>query len=410
MTPRKVFDLDATAPFYGGYRIVLARSPEAIGPCLEGWEALAREAAEPNVFYSPWALLPALEHLVGDKRFTLLFLVRQGGAEEGPVLDGFFPLFEPSGCGLLPRTVARMFRHRYCFSVTPLVRGGREPAVMRAFLRWLHAHRRQYPLLLLRDAPADGPLAAALRTALAKEGLRCHEGARRSRALIEPGDDAERYLERAVSAKRRKEYRRLGRRLAELGDLRLRVLQPRGEDLQAWLSAFLALESKGWKGESRSALGCRMACRRYFEAVATAAYARGQLMMLELSLDRRPLAMLCDFLAPPGAFSFKVAFDEDYAQYSPGALLELECIRLLHALKDQGVQWMDSCAAPEGGLSNSLWLERKPLCTFVLSSGSPLADLWIDLYPYGKRLKGWWKRRQERLSDGWLGGSRTAGG
>ncbi|GAB3379681.1 GNAT family N-acetyltransferase [Azotobacter armeniacus] len=412
MTLQKPFDLDSTMLIYGGYRIAVVRSLEDIGPFLDDWEALARSAAEPNVFYSPWALLPALEHLAGDKRFALLFLIRPSGPGLGdkPVLDGFFPLLEPAGCILLPLRVARMFRHRYCFSVAPLVRQGCEPAVMRAFLRWLHAHRRQYSLLLLRDAPADGPLAAALRAALGDEGLHFDEGARRSRALIVPGDDAERYLERAVSGKRRKEYRRLSRRLAELGDLRLRVLQAHGEDLEAWLSAFIELESKGWKGQSRSALGCRPACRRYFEEVTTAAYARGQLRMLELSLDGRPLAMLCDFLAPPGAFSFKVAFDEEYARYSPGVLLELECIRLVHELKAQGVQWMDSCAAPENGLSNRLWLERKPLCTFVLSSGAPLADLWADLYPYGKRLKGWWMRYQERLPDWRPSWSRTAGG
>lgn len=409
---QKAFEQDSGLSLYGGYRIAVVRSLEDVGPCLADWEALARSAGEPNVFYSPWALLPALEHLAGDKRFALLFVIRPGRPDtaDRPVLDGFFPLLEPAGCALLPLKVARMFRHRYCFSVAPLVREGREPAVMRAFLRWLQAHRRQYPLLLLRDAPADGPLATALRSALADEGRHFHEGARRSRALIEPGDDAEDYLGRALSAKRRKEYRRLGRRLAELGELRLRVLQPHGEDLGAWLSAFVALEAKGWKGQSRSALGCRAACRRYFEEVATAAYARGQLRMLELSLDGRPLAMLCDFLAPPGAFAFKVAFDEDYARYSPGALLELECIRLLHEQKAQGIRWMDSCAAPEHGLSNSLWLERKPLCTFLLSSGSLLADCWVELYPYGKRLKGCWRRYQARLPDWLPSWSRTAGG
>lgn len=412
MTIQKAFDLDLGMPLYGGYRIAVVRSLKGLGPYLDDWEALARSAAEPNVFYAPWALLPALRHLAGDKRFALLFVIRPGGPGLGdrPVLDGFFPLLEPTGCALQPLTMARMFRHRYCFSVAPLVRQGYEPAVMCAFLRWLRGHHRQHSLLLLRDAPADGPLAAALRAALADEGLHFYEGAQRSRALIAPWDDAERYLEQAVSGKRRKEYRRLSRRLAELGDLRLRVLQPHGEDLEAWLAAFIALESKGWKGQSRSAIGCRTECRHYFEEVARAAYARGQLRMLELSLDGRPLAMLCDFLAPPGAFAFKVAFDEEYAQYSPGALLEIECIRLLHEMKAQGVQWMDSCAAPENALSNRLWLERKSLCTFVLSSGTLLADLGVELYSYGKRLKGWWRRRQKGLPDWRQRGARTASG
>ena len=77
------------------------------------------------------------------------------------------------------------------------------------------------------------------------------------------GGDAEEYLERALSSKERREYRRRRNRLAELGDLRIRALQPSGEDLAAWLAAFVKLELKGWKGKSQSALGSRPESRRY---------------------------------------------------------------------------------------------------------------------------------------------------
>lgn len=395
MTIQTTYDANSAVPMCADYRIEIVRSVADAEPYIEAWEALAKAAAEPNVFYSPWALLPALEHLAGDKRFVLLFMLRatEETTQSGLVVDGFFPLFEPGACAFWPLSVAGMFRHRYCFSVAPLVRSGHESRVMRAFLRWLHRHRDNYPLLLMRNAPADGPLADGLRGALHEEGRRFHEGAHWQRALIRLGEDAEHYLERALSAKERKEYRRRRNRLAELGDLRTRVLQPSGEDLTAWLAAFVELELKGWKGESQSALGSRPESRRYFEAVASAAYARGQLMMLELSLDGRPLAMLCDFLAPPGAFAFKIAFDEDYGKYSPGVLLILEYLHRRNELEERGIEWMDSCSDPDNVLINRLWLERKPLCTFMLSSGSPLADFWVGLYPYAKGLKGWLKRR-----------------
>ncbi|MCW8278188.1 GNAT family N-acetyltransferase [Pseudomonas sp. PCH199] len=395
MIIEKTYDVSSAVPQCADYHIEVVRSLADAEPYIEAWEALAKAAVEPNVFYSPWALLSALEHLVGNKRFVLLFILRptERTMRPGFVIDGFFPLFEPGACALLPLSEARMVRHRYCFSVAPLLRSGHESGVMRSFVRWLHRHRKRYPLLRMRDAPADGPLADALRGALREEGRRFHEGAHWQRALMRLGDDAECYLERALSSKERREYRRRRNRLAELGDLRIRVLQPCGEDLAAWLAAFVKLEMKGWKGESQSALGSRPESRRYFEAVASAAYARGQLMMLEMSLDGRPLAMLCDFLAPPAAFAFKIAFDEDYAKYSPGALLILEYIHRRNELEERGIEWMDSCSNPDSVLINHLWLERKPLCTYMLSSGSPLADLWVSLYPYAKRLKDWLKRR-----------------
>jgi hypothetical protein len=53
--------------------------------------------------------------------------------------------------------------------------------------------------------------------------------------------------------------------------------------------------------------------------------------------------------------AFKITYDEAYAKYSPGVLLELENIRQLH----QGcLSWMDSCAAPNRFMINQLWPER----------------------------------------------------
>jgi hypothetical protein len=66
--------------------------------------------------------------------------------------------------------------------------------------------------------------------------------------------------------------------------------------------------------------------------------------------------MLVNFLAPPGSFSFKIAFDEDYARFSPGVLIQIENLRIL-ARPDIG--WMDSCAVADHSMINSLWGERR---------------------------------------------------
>src|SRR3546814_8969695 len=76
---------------------------------------------------------------------------------------------------------------------------------------------------------------------------------RSERALLEsplsPGD----YWDAAVRAKKRKELRRQANRLAEQGAVGLRRWQA-GEGLDPWITAFLTLEARGWKGRAGSAL------------------------------------------------------------------------------------------------------------------------------------------------------------
>ncbi|MNJ50964.1 hypothetical protein D3C77_462560 [compost metagenome] len=100
--------------------------------------------------------------------------------------------------------------------------------------------------------------------------------------------------------------------------------------------------------------------------------------------------MLCDFIAAPGAFAFKSAYDEDYARFAPGVLLELENVCRTHVRKDCGLRWLDSCSAPDNELLNRLYLERRTLCNLTISSGHALANLYVARLP-------WLKRLQQRL-------------
>src|SRR3546814_18975004 len=88
--------------------------------------------------------------------------------------------------------------------------------------------------------------------------------------------------------------------------------------------------------------------------------------MRALYLGERPLAMLINFLCPPGGFSFKTAFDEEYARFSPGVLLQQANLDLLG---DDRIDWVDSCAAPDHPMIESAWRERSRL----LRVNAPLA-------------------------------------
>src|SRR5262245_64353616 len=80
---------------------------------------------------------------------------------------------------------------------------------------------------------------------------------------------------------------------------------------------FLEFESNSWKGKGGRALVCSETDRKYFVEIAREAFRRGKLMMLALRFNGRPIAYKVNFLSGDGSFAFKIAFDEEYARYSP---------------------------------------------------------------------------------------------
>ena len=94
----------------------------------------------------------------------------------------------------------------------------------------------------------------------------------------------------------------------------------------------------------------------FFRDAVAEAFAHGRLEFRRMDLDGAPVAMLINFVASPGSFSFKTAFDEAYARYSPGVLIQLDN---LASTSRAGVEWMDSCAAQNHPMIDSLWGERR---------------------------------------------------
>ncbi|WNG90460.1 GNAT family N-acetyltransferase [Mycobacterium sp. ITM-2016-00317] len=185
-----------------------------------------------------------------------------------------------------------------------------------------------------------------------------------------------------------KDYRRRKRRLTELGEVEQRVLAD-GEEVGPWAEMFLALERKGWKGRLGTAMDCAPPDAAFFREMCQGAHAAGRLMMLAIFLDGQPLAMQCNLRSGNGSFAFKVAYDEDYASHSPGWLLELYNIELLHG--DRGIEWMDSCASHDNPI-NRVWKERRFITNRWISTGRAPGDLLVALMP----LVSWLRRKTRR--------------
>lgn len=348
---------------------VTVEDPAQLEKYADDWDALAESAVEPNVCYERWMLQPALAAFGQNRRllFVLIFATDATQASARPVLCGLFPLelsdrYEGLGKSLPIRTIG-LWKHKHAFLCTPLVRDESVSETIAAFFAWLDEYAHGTTLMDFSYI-LEGPFHRALAEHLSHTQRPHYLAQSATRALLRPRDDAQTYLREALSREHRKDFRRKERRLAEGGAIEYVALEAT-DDPRPWIEEFLRVEHSSWKGQQGSALLSTPEERGFFEAITTAAFARGRLMILALRKEGRAIACKCNFIAGRGAYAFKIAYDPEHAINSPGVLLEIENLRRVHA--NGGLDWMDSCADPSNAMINRLWLDRLPVQSVAVS-------------------------------------------
>lgn len=326
---------------------------------IAAWEDLAASSAEPNIFSENWFLRPALEQFDAMERVRLFTLW------DGDRLCGLMPLSTLPRYGRWPMPHIQNWLHHNAFLGTPLVRTGYAEYFWRELLAGLDADPGQGLFLHVNSLTIGSDVATALESLCENQRRRWALVQQTDRALLQHGMTPEAYYEQAVRSKKRKELRRQKSRLAEEGALTF-TRDDSTTGLAEWIEEFLALEKRGWKGRNGSALASFTETRALFAEVLTGGAALGKVERLDLRLEGRPLAMLVNFHASPGSFSFKTAFDEDFARYSPGVLLQIENLALLER---SDLQWCDSCAAQGHPMIDSIWTGRRSIGRYSIAIG-----------------------------------------
>jgi CelD/BcsL family acetyltransferase involved in cellulose biosynthesis len=123
-----------------------------------------------------------------------------------------------------------------------------------------------------------------------------------------------------LARKMRKELGRVGRRLADEGEVEY-FFSDGSTGLEKLLDEGFAVEGSGWKAEGGSAIVSRADTHRFYLDVARWAASRGTLVLAFLRLDGRALAFdLC--IEEAGACNvLKGGFDPEYRRFGPGTLL-----------------------------------------------------------------------------------------
>lgn len=358
----------------------------------QAWHDLGANAADENAFAQPAIVIAGLTHIRSDD-VRLAFVYASDG-----LLIGVAPLVIATHLGRFAMRHVRLWGHPNSFCAAVLVHWNHAYSFWATLLpalahapEWHGARALVLPLV---------PLESEVLYNLDSVGRDCHwpqtHVEDHARALAIGGlESLETYWERTVRAKKRKEIRRQSARLAELGTVTVSELG-QADDASPWIDEFLTLEQRGWKGAAGSALAAATGTDGYFRAVITAAQAAGQLCFVALRLDGRAIAMLATLLDGVAAFSFKTAYDEDLARFSPGVLIQRDNLPILSRC---GICWADSCAAPDHPMIDSLWVERRTLATVVIAL--PGWRNRIAFNAYRAALRSWrtLKRLRPRAGD-----------
>jgi len=376
-------DPDPAAAAAAGLSVSVVGADELAG-LRPAWETLAESALEPNVFYEPWMLLPALRAFGAGAGLRLVAVRGPDPARPraAPLLHGLFPLQRRRYRRLFP--CLRLWQYPHCFLCAPLLRAASADAALTAFLDWLAASPYRRGLLELNLVPGDGPLHRCLSDLLSRRGVTPFVAGAWTRAVQRPAADADAYLRGVLSGDGRRALKRRAARLADLGPVEW-VAPPPGGDVRPWLEGFLKAEAGGWKGRQGTALACDAAGRAFFLEAAAEAFRRGRLMLFTLRVGGTAVAWRCNLLAGGACFAFKTAYDEAFARHSPGALLEAENVRRLHALP--GRPWMDSCTDPDNELLNRMSNDRRLMQSLVVAAGPGWPEWLVASLPLLRRAR-----------------------
>ena len=335
---------------------------------LAAWSELEARALEPNAYLSPHFILPALRYL-DPAESVLAFLVESVDAVPGTGVRllgvGIFRVVPATRRFPLPHLIA--YRSRHSFLSGLLLDRERAAQALDALLDELRAQSWRWHGIEFEGAWGDGPTHELLRAAAARRGMSHQEWNPHTRAVLLP--QAQRAALTANLAAESKDLKRRRRRLDEQGHVSW-TLHRRGGIPEKSIEAFLDLEQRGWKGETKTALRSAYADEAFFREAVSRFESQGRMLVTELTLDNRIIASTTNFVSGRAGFAFKIGWLPDLAKVSPGVLNELEMLRRLY--DDDGLTDLDfwDSGASEGSFIDKLWPGRRPLVSMTLASTS----------------------------------------
>jgi hypothetical protein len=329
-------------------------------------EHLSRRAIEANIYFNPRFLAPAIPRL--DDREVRLAVLRDESDRHSRLRFMMPYTVERPVAGSIGPAVIRSWATVFGPGGTPLIDGDDPAGTVDEVLDMLSRPHLGLPgVLVIPDIHAEGPAARTLRAGALLRDFPVHATRPVTRACLETRDDADDYLRSTLSSHHRRGFGRLLRRLGEKGEVEFNLTRDVNGVFER-MEEFLALEAKGWKGARRTAMASDRMQAAFARETVNGLALLDMMRILTLDLDGRAIASLLIMIERGTAYTWKIAFDEAYAAYSPGMLLMIEATRML--IDDPNVERADSCAAPDHPMMDRVWSERRRIETLVIGLGA----------------------------------------
>lgn len=319
----------------------------------ERWDSLTAAATEPNPFLSRHFIVAASKHLGGPDKVMVV--------EDSDSRLVALAVLDTRRNRFSLRRSASAYRSEHTFLTGVLLRDGstRAAEMLLASIVSSNGNAIEFPIAQ-DNTPADDSLA----TAASNLGLKWFEDRTWSRAAIRPATLSPDLS--TFSKTRRKSIRRSRKRLESHGDLTFRLHCP--TDATSSLETFLRLESMGWKGTANSAIDCSQSDTAFLHDAVSGLVHERQAVFAELSIADAVICSSINFVVGDRAFAFKIGWNPEFAEGSPGVICELEFIQAL-ARQYPHIQLCDSCSSSDSYL-NAIWPERISLKSGSYISGT----------------------------------------
>lgn len=331
------------------------------------WQRLADRCIEDNVYYSPHYALSLVETVA--RRVNMRMLTVWTGNTLVALLPVTTAAF--SVPGMIP--VGQGWQTLFTFNCTPLIDRHQPVLAASALIEGLAGLRRGEWVIPLLNV--DGAAFGALTEALKRRGVPWLILSEFQRASLARGPSFESHMHEHLSSKRRRELARNRRRLAELGRVSIET-HLSGPGLASAVEAFLKLEAGGWKGRRGTALSCRDDTRQFalkaFNSDDSKA-CRADVLLL----NGTPIAAGIIVFAGKTGFTVKNAYDETYAAYGAGLLLEVEVLKSF--LAEHWAERLDSATSGRHVI-DTLWPGRMRVGDLAFSFSSPAPGLRLSAY------------------------------
>jgi CelD/BcsL family acetyltransferase involved in cellulose biosynthesis len=103
-----------------------------------------------------------------------------------------------------------------------------------------------------------------------------------------------------------------------------------------------------------------------------------RLMFLSLEAGGRVIAQTTALVGGPGLFGFRKAYDETFAHWSPGGLLDLDVLTWFHEMPH--LAWLDTCASSDDQAARRVFGDLRATCTLAVPV-SPLGSAAAAMLP-----------------------------